>query len=457
MIKLAGSVPLYPARISTLCYLLLMVIGGVVLRLPICHEPGARPVSLLDALFTATSAVSVTGLGVVSTANSFSFVGEAVILTLIQVGGVGIMTLTTFFVFQLRDGASLRQQLLVGETLGLRGYSDLRMVLREVLLSTLIWEAVGAICLLPAFLRNHSFLDAVWHATFHSVSAYCNAGFALQDDNLIGFASDPWLNLVVASLITAGGIGFPVQIDLFHWALGRYRRQRPYLQLHTKLTLIGYLTFFMIGFVTTLVIEWDGSLKTLSPFDRVVAAGFHSVSCRTAGFNTVPIEAMAPATLFVSMILMTVGAGSCSCGGGVKVSTVMVMLLFAWSRLRGAERLNIFRRSIPTSLLDRALASTMVFLVIAGASLTALLLVEETAGLSGDRDLFLISAFEVSSALGTVGLTAGLTPQLTPVGKLVVIALMFLGRVGPLAVFSTLAIRRNRRQLEYASEEPLLG
>ncbi|HAN97471.1 MAG TPA: hypothetical protein DCQ98_08590 [Planctomycetaceae bacterium] len=456
MLRLAGSLPIYPARVSSLCYLLLMIGGGLLLALPMSRAK-EEPLAAIDCLFTATSAVSVTGLGVVSTRNDFSWFGQLVILTLIQIGGIGIMTLTTFVVFQLRERASLRHQAIVGETLGVKGMTDLGWVLRTVVLGTLVCEGIGAAALFPVFLTRHGVADAAWHAVFHAVSAYCNAGFALQDDSLVAYANSPWCNTVVAGLIVVGGIGFPVQLDLLRAYRDVRRRRRPELQLHTKLTLLGYAIFFAIGFGATAWFEWRGALAHLAPSDRLMAAAFHSVSCRTAGFNTVDLTTMAPASLLVSMILMTIGAGSCSCGGGVKVSTVMVLLGHSLARLRGRRHLNLFRRTISGGLMERALASTMVFLVIAGICLTALLSLPRAGGAYPDDSTFLVDAFEVVSALGTVGLSIGATAELSTTGKLLVIVLMFLGRVGPIVVFSGVSLPRGGRQLEYAHEEPLLG
>lgn len=457
MINLAGSLPLYPARTSSAWYLLMMVVGACLLALPWSHAPG-HDVSLLDALFTATSAVCVTGLAVASTPDDFSWFGQLIILFLIQIGGVGIMTLTTLFVFQLREGASLRDQAVVGETLGIRGFTDLRWVLREVLIGTLIWELLGAIALLPVFLSRHSFLDAVWHSVFHSVSAYCNAGFALQNDSLMQYATNPFCNLVIALLIVSGGLGFPVHRDLYQYVRNVRKRRPASLQMHSKITLLGYGIFFFLGWMTTLGFEWQGALAHLDPVNRVIAGAFHSVSCRTAGFNSIDLATMKPATLVLSMVLMMIGAGACSTGGGIKVGTVMVLMGHAWARIRGLRHLNLFRRTVPPNLMERAMASTMVFVVVAGLSVTALLVVQSDRSMQAEQsNMFLVMAFEVISALGTVGLSVGGTAQLTIAGKVVVIMLMFFGRVGPLAVFSSVSIPSKKLQLEYASEEPLLG
>lgn len=457
MINLAGSLPLYPARTSSAWYLGMMVFGAFLLTLPISHAPG-HSVSLLDALFTATSAVCVTGLSVVSTPDDFNRFGQLVILMLIQIGGVGIMTLTTLFVFQLREGTSLRDQAVVGEALGVRGYTNLRWVLREVLIGTFVWECVGALLLFPVFISKHGFFDAIWYSMFHSVSAYCNAGFALYNDSLVGFASNPYCNIVIACLIVSGGLGFPVHRDLYQFVGNLWKKKPASLQMHSKLTLLGYAIFFFLGWMTTIGFEWQGALSHLDPVHRVTASAFHSVSCRTAGFNTIDLATMKPATLVISMVLMMIGAGACSTGGGVKVGTVMVLIVHAWTRLRGLQHLNLFRRTVPASLMERAMASTMVFVVVAGLSVTILLMVQSDRSIQQDQgNMFLVMAFEVISALGTVGLSIGGTMQLTVLGKLVVILLMFFGRVGPLAVFSSVSIPSKKKQLEFASEEPLLG
>ena len=485
MPQLAGSLVRYPARVTTAWFALTILLGTLILLMPWSRRTTAAPIGVVDACFTATSALCVTGLGVRSTGNDFSFFGQCVILTLIQLGGIGIMTLTTFILATISGKSGLRQQAIVHDTLGADGPADFRSILRLVFFFTFSVEFCGALLLWIRFLFEFDPSTAAWHAIFHSISAFCNAGFSLNDDSLMRYDGDFLVNIVVCTMIILGGLGFPVVSDLWRCARSRKPLIWDTVHVHTKITLLGTAIFLSGGVVGFLVLEWDGVLRNASWSETICIPIFHSVTCRTAGFNTIDVGLLSNATLFMSIILMVVGGGACSTAGGVKVSTTMMLMFHAMSRFRGKKAVSIFRRTIPEDSIDRAMASSMLFMVVGGLALIALLIVEQSntnkyvsdhstiasALISQDEsslpsipmaagtrdDMFLRAMFEVASALGTVGLTINFTALLSDPGRCVIIVLMFMGRLGPLSVFAAVSRSAKENKILFAKEEPLVG
>jgi trk system potassium uptake protein TrkH len=397
-------------------------------------------------------------LSVRSTANDFSWLGQFIILILIQLGGVGIMTVTTFVLFQLGGRGGLRHRAVIAETLGAGPNQDLKWILGRVLMLSLIIELTGFLILFLRFSFSDNVMAAMWNAIFLSVSAFCNAGFALNDSNLIPYRDDWVVSSVIMFLIVSGGFGFPVMIDLTRTISKGWPNAWYDLHLHSKLMIMASATAILLGAIFTLALEWDGVLESLPAERKILPAIFHSVSCRTAGFNSVDINAMRDATLFLSIVLMVIGAGPCSTGGGVKISTVALLVMQAYSRFRGRSHINLFRRTIPEESIDRALASIMFYLLVASLAFIVILVVEENHALAeGSPWQFNDIMFEVASALGTVGLSTGITTAFSTTGKFILILLMFMGRLGPITVFAALALSRSKHTIEYAREEPLLG
>ncbi len=460
MPQLVGSIASYPARSTFLWFLGLILCGSFLLSQPFAQVqgPGHAPVGYLDAIFTATSAACVTGLTVRSTAHDFSWAGQLIIVVLIQLGGIGIMTITTLIVIQF-SGAGLKHKALVSSTLGADVATDLRSILRSVLLFTFVVEFSGFAGLAIRNLFDQRWADALWHALFHSVSAFCNAGFSLYDNNLINYRHDPWVNAVICGLIMTGGLGFPVMLDVRrNWKRKSWLDLWDHLQLNSKIMLLGSTFLWLSGMLCFLAIEWDGVLRGRSLWESLQVSFFQSVTCRTAGFNTVNMGRLTNAILFVMILLMLVGAGPCSTGGGFKVTTAVTLVLRAWSAFRGHGRVSIFRRTIPRDLVERASVTAMLYGAVACLGLTILLLYEQSDRRAPARqDHFLAAAFEVVSALGTVGLSTGITPDLSIPGRLVIICLMFLGRLGPISAFAALSRPAQREVVEYSSEEPLIG
>jgi trk system potassium uptake protein len=454
-----GSLLKYPARVSFLWYLSAILIGGVLLHQPFCRYESADPISFVDAVFTSTSATCVTGLAVRSTGNEFNFVGQCVILTLVQLGGIGIITVTTFAMVQMGNRASLRQRTVIVESLGVSDRADLRSILHDIITITLVFEVIGATLLTLRFWIGYGMpvASAGWYGVFHAVSAFCNAGFGLSDYNLMKYQKDPLVNFTICALIIIGGIGYPVILDIKRSMQGRHRGRRG-LTLHSKVMIVGTMAILAISVVGFLILEEDGALAGLSWSDRAITSFFHAVTCRTAGFNTIDVAKLSDATLFLTILLMVIGAGPCSTAGGFKVSTLSILLLHAWSRFRGATRINVFRRTIPSELAGRATALAMLFGVVIVIVLTVMLVVEQNGlGAENAPRHFLNVLFEVASALGTVGLSTGITPQLSDLGKMVIVVVMFIGRLGPISLFVAVSLPDKRSTLEYYNEEPLLG
>ncbi len=454
--QFTGSLVGYPARISFAAYTLTILLGGLVLTLPVARHPDRPPVSLVDGVFTATSACCVTGLTVRSTLHDFSPFGQAVILALIQLGGLGIMTISTLVAFQLGGQASLRQRAVIADTLGVRSGRDLRWVAWAVLATVAIAEAVGFAALAWAAWGSGPPREVLWAALFHAVSAFCNAGFALGDRNLMPQAGSVPINLVICGLIIVGGIGFPVIFDVFT----RVRHgEHLWHRLHTqsKMMLIGTAVLLAFGAVSFWGLEWKASIAAEPTGTKLLMGLFHSTTCRTAGFNTVDYGLLSSSTLFLAIILMAIGAGPCSTGGGFKVSTFMTLVVSAWSSFRGLKHVNFFRRTIPHAVVERAAATSLLFAAVAIAALIAILVLETGGSLAARPRWFLEALFECISALGTVGLSTGITAGLSDPGKIVLVILMLVGRLGPITAAVALSRPRQSRQLEYPEEEPLVG
>jgi trk system potassium uptake protein TrkH len=458
MAQFIGSLEQHPARVSFAWYAATIVLGALLLMQPWCGSNSDKPITAMDAVFTATSATCVTGLAVRSTGHDFSWWGQFVILTLVQLGGIGIMTVTTSITFQLGGRQGLRQRAIIEETLGADEGANVRWVLGRVIRLTVLIEAAGAVLLFARFLFDYPrqpFM-ALWHAVFHSVTAFCNAGFGLHDDNLVRYQNDWLVNWTIILLIVTGGIGYPVLIDIQRNWRGTWSERWERMLLHSKIMLVGTASLLIFGAVMVLVLEWDGVLKEMPLPQKFLAACFHSTTCRTAGFNTVDVGALSDTTLFISILLMAIGTGPCSTGGGFKVSTLMILVLRGWTTFRGFRQVTVARRTVPDTATDRAIAATLAFGAVAILGLTMLVAVEARGARAGAR-IFMDATFEAVSALGTVGLSTGITPHLSTLGRLIIIGLMFIGRLGPITFFVALSQGERRRTIEYVSEEPLIG
>jgi trk system potassium uptake protein TrkH len=421
--------------------------GTALLWLPAATSPG-RSTSLLDAAFTATSAVCVTGLSVVNTAEHWTGFGQVVILLLIELGGLGFMTLSSLLVLAVSRRLGLRQQLVANTERGAPNLGEVRSVLLGVAVVTLAVQLVVAVLLAARFATSydHGVGAAVWNGVFHSVSAFNNAGFDLFGDSMIGFGDDAAVLVPLMAAIVIGGLGFPVLIEL-----RRSRARLTALSLHSKVTLSATAALLVLGFVIMTANEWANP-ETMGPHSvpqKLLDGAFASVSPRTAGFNSLDVAEMHPETLLATIVLMFIGAGSAGTSGGIKVGTFAILALVIWSQLRAERDVTGFGRRIPSGVQRQA--TTIALLAVAlvmGA--TALMLYSAEATLAE-------AAFEATSAFGTVGLTTGLTPRLPAPDKVVLMVLMLVGRVGPITLFTALVLRSHPSRYRLPEEGPLIG
>ncbi|WAJ27242.1 TrkH family potassium uptake protein [Antarcticirhabdus aurantiaca] len=436
----------HPARLVPLSFAIAVALGTALLMLPVSRA-GPGGADFVTALFTATSAACVTGLIVVDTPTYWSPFGQGVILVLIQVGGFGIMTGATLLGLLVSRRLGLRTRLVAQAETRILSIGDVAPALRLILAATLAVEALVWI-VLALRLRlayGEPWPGAIWNGLFHSVSAFNNAGFSTYTDNVMGFASD-WLFLGPIMLAVAvGGIGFPVIADLWR------NRQPARWSVHTKVTLLGSAVLLALGTLAVLAYEWSnpGTIGDAPLHERILGALFHSVVSRTAGFNSLDVAEMTTATLLVTNALMFVGGGSAGTAGGIKVSTAFVLLLTVWAEIRGEEDTVAFRRRLSSHVQRQALSVVVAALLIVAAATLYL----ETVT-SFPLELIM---FEVVSAFATVGLSAGITAQLPPSGELVLVVLMFLGRVGSITFATGLALAAGRRPYQYPEERPIIG
>lgn len=399
----------------------------------------------VDALFTATSAVCVTGLIVVDTATYFTPLGQAWIALLIQLGGLGILTFTTLIIALLGRRASLGMtEAAGGHASVLHHLSETRLVI-AIVATTLVLESAGGALLWMSWQEKLGSAGAVWPAVFHAISAFCNAGFSVFSDSLMGFQRSPMTILVVGTLIVLGGIGFVVLADLH----ARYvTRATRVLSVHTRLALTTSGALLLGGLVLFLIFEHDADLRHLDWGDRVTNALFMSITPRTAGFNTVVYDSVANPSLFLTILMMVIGGSPGSAAGGLKTTTFAILGLALWSRLRGLQHVHVANRTIPDGTVSRSAGLAVGGVVILGLAIFLLAMTEGPAG--EDRTQFLRLVFEAHSAFGTVGLSMGdTTGNLSTLGRIIITSLMFIGRVGPLAVASAMAIAEHRAPVKY--------
>ncbi len=429
-------------------------IGTLLLATPLAAQ--GEPLSFLDALFTATSAQCVTGLIVVDTGTRLSLFGQSVVLVLIQVGGLGIMTFSIYLFIYLHLGVSLRGRWLIQETLLHTPVSSWRELIRGVVFMALIIEAAGALLLSFVFVPEMGWLAGGWCALFHSVSAFCNAGFSLFSDSLVGYRANPLINATVMTLIILGGIGFLVIREVLEFSLGR-RKKNARMSLHSKMVLITSAFLILYGTIFIGLLEANGALAGMSLSEGFWTSLFQSVTARTAGFNTIDLNTFNVATLFLLIFLMFIGASPGSAGGGVKTTSLALFFCVLYNRLKGTPHNNLFRRTIPGEAVTKALALVMLAIILIGAALFALLIVQSPTISLEDPRGFLRVSFEAVSAFATVGLSLGTTDQLTEPGKVIVILLMFVGRVGLLTVAFAIAGRTRRYPPRYSKENVMIG
>ena len=415
--------------------------------MPVTTESG-EGLPFLDALFTATSATCVTGLVVVDTGDTFSLFGELVILTLIQVGGLGFMTFATLLFALLGKKVSLKEKILLKEAYNVETTAGIAQLVKRILTFTVITECLGALILASRFMVDMPIGQAIYYGLFHAISNFNNAGFDIMGDfnSLTGYVDDPFVVITISALIIVGGIGFIVVNELYD-----YRKTRK-LSVHTKVVISTTLILTIGSALLIFLFEYgnDKTIGSLSAAGKGLGAFFQSVSPRTAGSNTLPIAELTDATLLLTIFLMFIGGGSGSTAGGIKVSTFAVLIVTGLSQLKGREDVVIFKRRIVYATILKALTVALSGIMIVIAVTFILSITENQYGL----DVYL---FEATSAFGTVGLSMGLTPDLSTAGRILIICTMFLGRLGPLTLGYAISKRRIKEAYHYPKAKIMIG
>ncbi|MDZ7264671.1 MAG: TrkH family potassium uptake protein [candidate division KSB1 bacterium] len=433
----------------------MILIGTMLLMLP--QSARHAPVSFVDALFTATSATCVTGLTVLDTGKTYSILGQLVILTLIQLGGLGIMTFTTFFIFLVMGKFSLSDRDVIQETITQAPFRNLAGLLKIVFLATMLIELVGAGLLTICFSHRFAQVEAIYYGVFHAVSAFCNAGFSLFPNNLMDYRGDWAVNIIVMALIIAGGIGFMVLFELKQYLTSRQSSLRKTLSFHSKFALLLTAILIAGGAIMLFGLEFKNVLLGQSISVQILVPIFQSVTSRTAGFNTVDIGQLTDSSLSIIILLMFIGASPGSCGGGIKTTTAGVVFGMLLSRLENRPWVNVSHHRIPYETVSRAISIAFFSLVVIAIATILLMTIEKGwTPHSLTRGMFLESLFEVVSAFGTVGLSTGITSGLSNMGKVVLIFVMFIGRVGPLTVVLAIA-KKEQQRIKYAQVNVLVG
>ncbi|MCK9295564.1 MAG: ATPase [Desulfobulbaceae bacterium] len=432
---------------------LIILTGAIVLHRPQCCQPG-KEVSFIDALFTSTSATCVTGLTVIDTGTSYNLLGQTVILLLIQLGGLGIMTFSALAFYLWRHKVSMTDRIIIGQGLLHDRSFHLGHFLVQIMLWTFSIEIAGAFLLyVRSPISFHPF-----SALFHAVSAFCNAGFGLFPDNLMAWRGDFVVNIVIMALIIFGGIGFSVLVELGSWTRKRLRTKsvRP-ITWYCRVVIKTSMFLIATGGFCIYFAEYIGNVQM--PFaDAVLSSIFQSVTCRTAGFNTLDIGGMTNVSLLIMLILMFIGGAPGSCAGGIKVTTSRVLASFAWSQILRRKQVVVQGYGIEEETMNKAF-TLMIFAVTIIFCATILLNITEGGGASHQDigGLFLDALFEATSAFGTVGLTTGLTPKLSMAGKCIVIMLMFIGRLGPLIFLDAMNSLYRERFYTHPEEKMMVG
>ncbi len=435
---------LSPAQFLVLGYLFVITIGTFLLMLPQASTTRGS-IGFLTALFTATSATCVTGLIVVNTSTAFTVFGQVVIMALIQVGGLGIMTMSTLIALILGKKISLKERILIQEDLNQFKISGLLRLIQYVIALTLTIQGIGAIFLFIRLRYDYSIFRSIYFSIFHAISAFNNAGFDLFGTSLEGYFGDPIINLTIISLIVLGGLGFAVIVELLGWE----GKKKFSLQTKLVLTVTGLLT--IVSFAIIFVLE-TGNLNTIADAslgDKIISSFFLSITPRTAGFNTIPTGSLRSTTLFFIVIAMFIGASPGSTGGGIKTTTFGLIVVTAFNKIKNKKDIEFYKRRVDYEVVFKALTIILLALIIV-LLMTFILTITEDGQ-------FLEILFEVVSAFGTVGLSTGITGELTSIGRVLIIITMFLGRVGPLTLALALGQKVKHGKYRYPEEKIMVG
>lgn len=439
--KLQKMIRFNPSQLLVAIFAVGIAGGSALLMLPVStHEP----IRWIDALFIATSAMTVTGLATVDPGSTFTYTGQFIIAMLIQLGGLGIMSFGVLIYILLGRKIGIKERLVMQTALNQTSIGGVINLVKYLFYFSLSIEFIAMIFLSFRWIPEYGWSKGLFYSFFHAISAFNNAGFALWPDNLMRYVGDPLVNLVLSSLFIIGGIGFTVLVDVWR------KRSFKKFSLHTKLMLVGTLVINVTAMFIIFAIEYSNpaTLGDLSSGSKLLASYFQAVTPRTAGFNTLDMASLEDTTLFLMVILMFIGAGSASTGGGIKLTTAIIILLATITFLRGREEISIAKRSINSKYIVKALAITVASLLFVLVAVFILTLSENLT--------FMEILFEVVSAFGTVGLSMSVTPKLSDLGKEVIIFIMFLGKVGPLTLLFSIA-KPQKQKIKYPNEDILTG
>lgn len=435
---------LNPPRVLALGFASLIILGGILLNLPIATQNG-ESIGLINALFTSASAVCVTGLVVVNTGLYWSLFGQIVIIILIQMGGLGFMTMATIVALILGKKITLKERLVIKEQLNQETMSGLVKLTKYVIVSTFLIEGIGALLLSIRFIPLYGWGKGIWFSVFHAISAFCNAGFDITGDSLVPFVGDYIINLTIAGLIILGGLGFSVYIDISK------NKSLKKLHLHSKLVLSLTGILLLVGMVLFFLIELGNpiALSGLSSSNKILASFFQSVVTRTAGFNSVNISLIKDTSAFLFIILMFIGGSPGSTAGGIKTTTIGVLALTTIALIKGDKDVVAFKRRISDDVINKSLSIVVIGIL--------LIIVVSFILTITENGIFLDLLFETTSAFATVGLTRGITPNLTNIGKTIIILTMYAGRVGPLTMAFAFGQQKRHKKYRYSEGNIIVG
>ncbi|WP_231618094.1 MULTISPECIES: TrkH family potassium uptake protein [unclassified Fictibacillus] len=439
---LHNPIRLNPPQFLALLFLFLIFVGTCLLKLPIAHE---KTLSWVDAFFIATSAATVTGLATVDPGSTFTLFGEIVILFLIQVGGLGVMSFASLVVIMMGRKISIKQRVLMQEALNQPSIGGVIRLVRNLFVFSISIQIIAIFFLSLRLVPDFGVSKGIYYSIFHVISAYNNAGFSLWSDGLMGYVGDPMVNIVISFLFITGGIGFTVLVDI--WVSRSWKK----LSLHTRVMLLSTLIINIVAILFFYLFEFNNpkTIGMLSGAEQFWASYFQGVTPRTAGFNSIDMTAINPDTSLLMILLMFVGAGSTSTGGGIKLTTFVVIIFTVAAFLKGKESTVVMKRTIRNAVVYRALAITTISILFIFAALFIITYVQKDVS-------FMVIVFEVVSAFGTVGLSMGLTPDLTVIGKIVICVVMVFGKLGPLTLAFSLA-KQTKDNIRYPDGEVFTG
>ncbi len=446
---------LTPALMIVLSFVALIVAGTLLLMLPFAARSGT--ISFSDALFTATSAVCVTGLAVLDTGSYFTLFGQCIILILVQIGGLGVMTISVILFRAIGRSISFRQRMAVQEIFAHTPREDIFQVVWTIIAFTLVMESIGTGILFFQWVTVYPVGEAFYLALFHSISAFCNAGFSLFADSLMQFSGDWPINMTICTMIVFGGIGFPVVYDVAT-RLKNINVKRDRLSIQTKTVLVTTFILIALGALCFYILEQNRTLLGKPLNEALLISILQSITCRTAGFNSVDISQLHDATLLMMTTLMFFGASPGSAGGGVKTTTLAVIAAFTWSRIRRKRRVDLFRKSLPIETVSRSVSLILVSIGLIGTIFFLLLAGDAVGtGAPGLQNRFIVYFFESVSAFGTVGLSMGITALLSVWGKGLIILLMIVGRAGLLTFAYIIVGGGVENGVEHSEENIMIG